>query len=107
MIFNGHVKRNCMTAPEYGSGLERVAGWNPAVVTNFIYNPNMAFGGSHQNKGALVELKSIGLGDKDRFVAELTALLAARLNISNTQYIAMALIDAPAAYTACAGNTFG
>ena len=33
MIFNGHVKRNCMTAPEYGSGLERVAGWNPAVVT--------------------------------------------------------------------------
>ena len=22
-----------MTAPEYGSGLERVAGWNPAVVT--------------------------------------------------------------------------
>ena len=29
----GHVKRNCMTAPEYGSGLERVAGWNPAVVT--------------------------------------------------------------------------
>lgn len=77
------------------------------VVTNFIYNANMAFGGSHQNKGALVELKSIGLGDKDRFVAELTALLAARLNISNTQYIAMALIDAPAAYTACAGNTFG
>lgn len=77
------------------------------VVTNFIYNPNMAFGGSHQNKGALVELKSIGLGDKDRFVAELTDLLAAHLNISNTQYIAMALIDAPAAYTACAGNTFG
>ena len=30
----GHVKRNCMTAPEYGSGLERVAGWNPAVVTS-------------------------------------------------------------------------
>ena len=25
-----------MTAPEYGSGLERVAGWNPAVVTNNI-----------------------------------------------------------------------
>jgi len=77
------------------------------VVTNFIYNPNMAFGGSHSNKGALVELKSIGLGDKDKYVSELTELLAERLSISNTQYIAIALIDAPATYTACAGSTFG
>jgi len=77
------------------------------VVTNIIYNPNMAFGGSHNNKGALVELKSIGLGNKDKYVAEITDLLADRLGISNTQYIAIALIDAPAAYTACAGSTFG
>ena len=41
--FIGHVKRNCMTAPEYGSGLERVAGWNPAVVTNFIYNCSVQY----------------------------------------------------------------
>lgn len=77
------------------------------VVTNVIYNPNMAFGGSHTNKGALVELKSIGLGDKDKFVAEITDLLAELLGIENTQYVAIALIDAPAAYTACAGRTFG
>ena len=77
------------------------------VVTNIVHNPNMAFGGSHSNKGALVELKSIGLGDKDKYVAEITKLLANRLNISNTQYIAIALIDAPAAYTACGGSTFG
>ena len=77
------------------------------VVTNIMYNPNMAFGGSHSNKGALVELKSIGLGDKDKYVAELTKLLAAHLGINNTQYVAIALIDAPAAYTACAGRTFG
>ena len=77
------------------------------VVTNIIHNDSMAFGGSHQNKGALIELKSIGLGDKDRFVAEITNFLAERLNISNTQYIAIALIDAPAPYTACNGRTFG
>lgn len=76
------------------------------VVTNIIYNENMAFGGSHQNKGALVELKSIGLSAKDKFVAEMTKLLATHLNISNQQYIVMALTDAPAAYTACGGSTF-
>lgn len=77
------------------------------VVTNFIYNKTMAFGGKAQNKGALVELKSIGLGDKDKFVAEITAFLSEKLQISNTQNIAIALTDAPAPYTACAGRTFG
>jgi len=77
------------------------------VVTNMVYNPNMCFGGSANNKGALVELKSIGLGNKDKYVASLTELLAKELNIANTKYIAIALIDAPAIYTACGGHTFG
>lgn len=76
------------------------------VVTNIIYNENMAFGGSNQKTGALVELKSIGLGAKDKFVAEMTNFLSEHLNISNTQYIAIAMADAPAAYTACNGSTF-
>jgi phenylpyruvate tautomerase PptA (4-oxalocrotonate tautomerase family) len=76
------------------------------VVTNIVYNENMAFGGKQQNKGALVDLKSIGLGAKDKFVSEMTAFLATRLNINNEQYIVMALTDAPAAYTACGGSTF-
>ena len=76
------------------------------VVTNIIYNENMAFGGSNQNKGALVELKSIGLGAKDKFVAEMTDFLSEHLNISKTQYIAIAMTDAPAVYTACNGSTF-
>ena len=77
------------------------------VVANVIHNPNMAFGGSVANKGALVELKSIGLGDKDKYVAELTTLLAKSLNIPNTQYIAVSLTDMPMAYAACGGRTFG
>ena len=77
------------------------------VVTNFVYNPSMAFGGSAKNKGALVELKSIGLGDKDKFVAEITSFLAEKLQITNTQNIAIALTDSPAPHTACAGRTFG
>ena len=77
------------------------------VVTNIVHNEAMCFGGSSQNKGALAELKSIGLGDKDEYVAELTKLLAKRLNIGNTQYIAISLTDMPAAYAACSGRTFG
>ena len=77
------------------------------VVTNFVYNPNMSFGGSANNKGALVELKSIGLNNKDKFVTEITDLLEKQLQISNRQYIAITLTDAPAMYTACAGHTFG
>lgn len=76
------------------------------VVTNIVHNENMAFGGNSQNQGALVELKSIGLGAKDKFVAEITQFLAENLKISNTQYIAIALTDSPAAYTACGGSTF-
>ncbi len=77
------------------------------VVTNIIHNPAMAHGGSSQNKGALIELKSIGLGDKDKVVAELTTFFAKELNISNLQYINISLIDCPAAYTAASGRTFG
>lgn len=77
------------------------------VVANVIYNPQMSFGGKSDNMGALVELKSIGLGDKDKFVADMTEFLAENIGIENKEFIAMALIDAPAAYTACAGRTFG
>ena len=77
------------------------------VVTNVVHNAAMCFGGSAQNKGALVELKSIGLGDKDVFVAEITKFLEERLGISNSQYIAVSLVDMPMAHAACGGRTFG
>lgn len=77
------------------------------VVSNIIYNQAMAHGGSSKNKGALIELKSIGLGDKDKLVLELTNFFADSLGISDTQYINISLIDCPAAYTASAGRTFG
>lgn len=77
------------------------------VVANIIHNPLMAHGGSSQNKGALIELKSIGLGDKDKLVSNLTSFFAKELGITNQQYINISLIDCPASYTASAGRTFG
>lgn len=77
------------------------------VVVNIVYNTAMAFGGNRRNQGALVDLQSIGLGDKNKVVAELTAFLAKELSIAETHYINIRLTDCPAEYTASAGRTFG
>ena len=77
------------------------------VVANVIYNFNMSFGGSHANKGALVELVSIGLGNKDKLVEALTNLLEAELNIEDVSNINISLNNAPASQVASGGCTFG
>lgn len=77
------------------------------VVTNFIYNPNMSFAGSCEVKGALVDVLSIGFGNKDKFVADLTDFLSQRLGILDTSNINISLNDAPASKVASRGVTFG
>lgn len=77
------------------------------VATNIIYNKAMAFGGSSSESGALVELLSIGLLDKDKLVLELTSFLAKELNIQNVQNINIALNNAQASLVASGGHTFG
>lgn len=77
------------------------------VAVNIIHNANMAFGGSYENKGVLLELQSIGLGDKNKVVAELTSFFARELNIMDTQYINIVLTDCSAAFIASGGQTFG
>ena len=59
---NVEFKNGAALAEEASELTARVLG-KPVgyVVANFIYNPNMAFGGSAAAKGALAELKSIGL----------------------------------------------
>ncbi len=77
------------------------------VVTNIIYNKNMSFGGKSANKGALVELLSIGLGDKDKLVEVMTDFLEKELEIDNTNNINISLNNAPATQVASGGRTFG
>ncbi len=77
------------------------------VVTNVVYNPNMSFGGKNTNKGALVELLSIGFRDKDMVVEALTNFLEAELNITDTNNINISLNNAPASQVASNGRTFG
>ena len=77
------------------------------VVTNVIYNKNMSFGGRSTNKGALVELLSIGLGDKDKYVEAITNFLEAELGIEEINNINISLNNAPASQVAGGGRTFG
>ena len=77
------------------------------VVANIIHNPAMAFGGSANEKGALVELLSIGFRDKDKLVEELTNFLSQNLGIDKLSNINISLIDAPASMVASSGRTFG
>lgn len=77
------------------------------VVTNIIYNENMSFGGRSSNKGALVELLSIGLGDKDKLVEAITDFLEAELEIDDVNNINISLNNAPASQVASGGRTFG
>ena len=77
------------------------------VIANFIYNSSMAFGGSSSEKGALVELLSIGLSSKDELVKTLTQFLKEKLEISNVNNISISLYNALASEVATAGRTFG
>ncbi|MBE6452582.1 MAG: hypothetical protein E7012_03740 [Alphaproteobacteria bacterium] len=76
------------------------------VVVNVINNENMAFEGSVKNKGALVEMQSIGFGDKDVLVKSLTDLLVERLQVERG-LVNIHLTDMPASTVAIGGNLLG
>ena len=77
------------------------------VVTNIIINSAMSFGGKSTQKGALVELLSIGFSNKDLLVSRLTDFLAEELNITSKSNINISLIDADSSKVASNGQTFG
>jgi phenylpyruvate tautomerase PptA (4-oxalocrotonate tautomerase family) len=77
------------------------------VVANIVKNNIMCFGGNIKQKGALVEVLSIGFADKDLLVEKLTDFLSSKLNIEDKNNINISLVDAPASKVASGGRTFG
>lgn len=77
------------------------------VIVNLIRNPDMAFNGSSQYKGALVEMKSIGFGDKKHLAKLLTEFLFDRLQDIELSKINVELVDMPAATVAIGGSLLG
>lgn len=76
------------------------------VVVNVINNPNMAFDGSKENKGALIEMKSIGFGNKQLLAQALTDLIADKMKV-NKSLINIEFVDMPASTVAIGGNLLG
>lgn len=108
-VFTNAEIKNGQELAEKASGLIADVLRKPInyVAANIIQNQYMAFGGNSQTRGALIELQSIGLGDKDKLVAELTNFFARELNITDNNYINLVLEDCSAAHIASNGRTFG
>lgn len=77
------------------------------IVVVYDYNPNISFGGSCENKGALVEMKSIGFGSKTGLAKLLTEFLYDRLNGLDLHNINIEFVDMAASDVAIGGQLLG
>ena len=77
------------------------------VVVNYNYNPNMSFGGSTGKYGALVEMKSIGFGNKSGLAKILTEFLNDRLEGLDLHRVNIEFVDMPASSLAIGGSLLG
>lgn len=75
------------------------------VVTNLLINQAMAFNGSLDTKGALIEMKSIGFRDKISLARVLTDFVAQRL-LLDPAYVNIQFVDMSAHDVAISGCVF-
>lgn len=76
------------------------------VVVNVLMNPVMAFNGNAKNKGALIEMKSIGFRNKAALCKALTDFAVANLNVERG-YVNIQFVDMPADTVAVSGMLLG
>lgn len=76
------------------------------VVVTIQAGQDMAFGGSFENKGALIEMKSIGFADKAGLARKLTDLVVSRLD-TEARFVNIEFVDLAASDVAISGNLLG
>ena len=76
------------------------------VCAEVKYNENLAFGGSKQNKGAWIELASIGFRNKQAVVDVLTDFAVENFG-AKRELVCIALNDLSASDVAHGGHLFG
>ncbi|MBE6459050.1 MAG: hypothetical protein E7010_04510 [Alphaproteobacteria bacterium] len=76
------------------------------VVVTVCAGLEMSFGGSADNKGALIEMKSIGFADKVGLARKLTEFMVNRLNVK-AEFVNIEFVDMAASDVAIAGNLLG
>lgn len=77
------------------------------IVVAYDYNPHIAFAGSCDNKGALVEMKSIGFGSKTGLAKLLSEFLFDRLEGIELNNINIEFVDMAASDVAIGGHLLG
>lgn len=78
------------------------------VIVVLNANPEIAFGGSRENKGVLAEMKSIGFGSAKNSLSKLlTEFFADRLAGIELNNINIEFVDMPAADVAIGGRLMG
>ena len=70
-------------------------------------NQDMSIGGNPENKGALIEMKSIGFSGKEAELVKALTLLMVDLSDAEAPYVNIELINMPASMVAKGGNWFG
>ncbi len=76
------------------------------VVATFNYNEDMAFGGSTENRGALLEMKSVGFADTQKLVEILTDFVVKTIDVER-RFVNIELVDMPASTVAVGGRLLG
>ena len=76
------------------------------VVVTVCAELKMCFGGSADNKGALIEMKSVGFADKVGLARKLTEFVVNRLNVK-AEFVNIEFVDMAASDVAIAGNLLG
>ena len=76
------------------------------VVVNLQVSQAMAFGGETANRGALLEMKSIGFGDKNALAEALTKYVTDVTDVER-RFVNIQFVDMKAADVALGGRTFG
>ncbi|MBQ8661565.1 MAG: hypothetical protein IJ482_04490 [Alphaproteobacteria bacterium] len=76
------------------------------VVATVRAGQDMAFDGSSENKGALIEVKSVGFADKAELARRLTELTTARLDVE-ARFVNIEFVNLAAADVAIAGRLLG
>lgn len=76
------------------------------VVVTVRAGQNMAFGGNSENKGALIEMKSIGFADKSGLAQKLTDLAVSRLDVE-ARFVNIEFVNMAASDVAISGNLLG
>lgn len=76
------------------------------VVATVRSGQNMAFDGSSENKGALIEVKSVGFADKAGLARRLTELAIARLDVEE-RFVNIEFVNLSASDVAVSGDLLG